>query len=362
MKGVSVIICCYNSVARLPETLKHLHVQKLNDTLTWELIIVDNHSTDGTAVFAEKYWDRLENGVPLQIVAEEKPGLSFARQRGVAVAKYDILIFCDDDNWLDADYLQLAYDRMEQDPSIGVLGGCSDAVFETAAPAWWATFQNAYAVGKPLPGTGNADARGYIAGAGMVTRARIFRELAACHFQTTNTDRTKQQLLSGGDTEFCHAVRYLGYHLYYDACLHFVHYMPATRLEWRYCRQMLTYGHAIPQLHLFFYQYCHYRLRSHKEVDFETTYKTLLKKNMRNAWYAWLAVKPFVFKLTGLFYTREGNKKELALRAQLNKLMYTWRHKQPLQQTFVTIEKFARAALEWEEQKESKLHIQKTEE
>ena len=99
MKGVSVIICCYNSSKRLGETLKHLSVQKINDT-PCEIIIVDNASTDNTASLARETWDALGSSIPMRIINESKPGLSHAREAGINASSYTYIIFCDDDNWL----------------------------------------------------------------------------------------------------------------------------------------------------------------------------------------------------------------------------------------------------------------------
>jgi len=42
--GVSVIVCCYNSIIRLPQTLKYLSLQCVPSEIHWEIIIVDNNS------------------------------------------------------------------------------------------------------------------------------------------------------------------------------------------------------------------------------------------------------------------------------------------------------------------------------
>jgi len=39
-EGVSVIICCYNSAKRLPETLRHLAKQKLDTAFPWEVVVI----------------------------------------------------------------------------------------------------------------------------------------------------------------------------------------------------------------------------------------------------------------------------------------------------------------------------------
>ena len=45
-KGVSVIVCCYNSALRLPETIRHIVQQETPAEIDWEVVIVNNSSTD----------------------------------------------------------------------------------------------------------------------------------------------------------------------------------------------------------------------------------------------------------------------------------------------------------------------------
>ena len=59
MKGISIIICCYNSAKRLHETLKHLALQQVSDTIHWEVILVNNNSTDATTQIALEIWNGL---------------------------------------------------------------------------------------------------------------------------------------------------------------------------------------------------------------------------------------------------------------------------------------------------------------
>ena len=93
--GVSVIICCYNSVSRLHDTLTHLLKQKYSG-FGFEIIIVDNASTDETSAFAEKLLSN-QTGISYTVVNEPESGLSFARKRGYITAQYGFLLYCDDD-------------------------------------------------------------------------------------------------------------------------------------------------------------------------------------------------------------------------------------------------------------------------
>src|SRR5436190_1838589 len=99
MKGVSVIICCYNSEHRIDKTLNHLQAQIISSSLQWEIILVDNASNDSTVKKADELWNK--NAVTeMNIISEPKPGLKNARLAGINKSKYEYISFIDDDNWV----------------------------------------------------------------------------------------------------------------------------------------------------------------------------------------------------------------------------------------------------------------------
>lgn len=93
---ISIVICCHNSVKRLPETLRHLMHQRAPSNILWEVIVVDNASSDGTGELAQATWKE-KPGVNFRLVTEPKIGLSNARNRGLQEAKGDLICFIDDD-------------------------------------------------------------------------------------------------------------------------------------------------------------------------------------------------------------------------------------------------------------------------
>lgn len=230
MKNVSIIVCCYNSALKLPKTLEHLAQQKVSVDLSYEVIVVDNASTDNTAEFAMSYWGTLNTNVLLRVVREETPGLIYARICGVKAAKNELLIFCDDDNWLREDYVQNAVDIMNTDTTIGALGGQSVLAPGIEAPVWWEEHQGNYAVGKQLPETGNANKRGFVYGAGMVTRTDLARIIFDKQYPFLLTGRKGSQCLSGEDWEYCQRTMMAGYDLYYDERLFYWHDINPSRL------------------------------------------------------------------------------------------------------------------------------------
>lgn len=236
---ISIIICCYNSALKLPKTLEHLAQQKVSKDLSYEVLVVDNASTDNTAEFAISYWATLNTQVSLRVVREENPGLIYARICGVQNAKNELLIFCDDDNWLREDYVQNAVDIMNTNSSIGALGGQSVLAPHIKAPEWWEEYQGNYAVGKQLPETGNANKRGFVYGAGLTTRKSIAKKIFDPEYPLLLTGRKGDQCLSGEDWEYCQRTLLLGYNIYYSDALFYWHDVAAKRLTIEKMQELL---------------------------------------------------------------------------------------------------------------------------
>jgi glycosyltransferase involved in cell wall biosynthesis len=98
---VSVVIPAYNEEKLLPACLDSLAAQKTSKK--FEVLVVDNNSTDGTAKIAKSYTDKIPN---LKILFEEKKGRGQARYTGFAQASGDIILSCDADaivapNWVE---------------------------------------------------------------------------------------------------------------------------------------------------------------------------------------------------------------------------------------------------------------------
>lgn len=236
--GISVIICCYNSAERLSETIKHIALQKIQEEISWELIIVNNNSSDNTSEIALKEissYKIFHN--KSKIVDEPQSGLSHARQKGVNEARYNYIIFCDDDNWLEESYLQIAYEILENNHKIAAVGGQSKAISNISFPDWWEDYKGAYAVGKQAEISGNISARKYLWGSGLGFRKALYLR-AFKDLPSLLTDRKGNELSSGGDSEICMRFLLIGYQLYYDERLKFKHFIEPYRLTWNYRKKL----------------------------------------------------------------------------------------------------------------------------
>jgi glycosyltransferase involved in cell wall biosynthesis len=232
MRGVSVIMCCYNSEDRLQETLKHLARQKVPRGISWEIVLVDNASTDHTGNLAQEIWRQLlPASSTLRVIQETRPGQQLARIRGVQEARYEILVFCNDDNWLDPDYISQSEKTMWQNVRIAAAGGQN--LPETNAeyyPAWFENYRDKYALGVPASHSGYVTQRGFVLGAGMVTRKSLFLEMYHDKFPSLLKGRKGENLSTGDDFEYCKRLLLRGWQLYYEENLKLVHFIPKERL------------------------------------------------------------------------------------------------------------------------------------
>lgn len=228
MTGISTIICCYNSANRIEPTLEHLINQSIDKSLH-EIIVVDNNCTDNTVSICQ----RILNGFDYTIIAEKNPGLSSARIAGARIAKYPIIAFVDDDNWLSRDYLSNSLSYF-QDESIGMIGGIGFPISDIPFPNWFDKFQHQYAVGEQASHTGKLEMDAYVYGAGQVLRKKLLLEVLKMGIRFSTSDRIGGKLISGGDVELNNWIKLQGYDIHYYDNLSFNHYIPKSRLNWDY--------------------------------------------------------------------------------------------------------------------------------
>jgi glycosyltransferase involved in cell wall biosynthesis len=116
--NVSVIICSHNPRdGYIRRTLDALCKQALPKS-HWELLLIDNASNEH---LSEK-WD-LSWHPAARHVREDELGLTHARLRGIREAAAELLVFVDDDNVLNSDFLSCALEISKSYPWVGIYGG-----------------------------------------------------------------------------------------------------------------------------------------------------------------------------------------------------------------------------------------------
>jgi GT2 family glycosyltransferase len=131
---ITVALCTHNHRDRLLRTLGNLLALRLPESST-ELLVVDNASTDGTAeLLAAHHWRRWN--WPTRVVREDKLGLSNARNRVIREAIGEYILFMDDDETPDPQWL-VSYERAIRIHRPDALGGRIEVMFEDGdRPEW----------------------------------------------------------------------------------------------------------------------------------------------------------------------------------------------------------------------------------
>ena len=232
-EGISVIICCYNSVNKLGETLLYLSRQKCN--FPWEILVVDNASTDDTKEFAKNELKKYGSEISYKVITENEPGKQYAIKKGLSSSKYEYIVICDDDNWLDENYLQIVCQIFEHNSEIGAIGGLGIPKPEIDPPIWFQNFIHGYAA---FPQSTESGFLNGVYGAGMAFRKSIFNKIYGLGYNSILTCRKGDSLSSGGDTEMCFQIILSGFKIWYDDRLKFQHFIPKGRLTWDYLRKL----------------------------------------------------------------------------------------------------------------------------
>lgn len=251
MKGFSIIVCCYNSEKLISETLIHLGNLVSPKNFEFEIILIDNNCTDNTVSVARDVINNLAIEVDFIVVKESKPGLTNARIKGILSSKYEYLILCDDDNWLQSDYLLQVEDSFKNF-ECDMVGGMGVPKSDLDFPDWFYEFgQGAYAVGN----SGRVVGFNQLAyGAGLAIR----RLLALKYCEIVNSlfleDRKSTSLSSGGDSELCYLVGLN--RIYFNDKMIFTHFISEKKLNQSFFL-LLNQSFGKSEVYLFFYKTVH---------------------------------------------------------------------------------------------------------
>lgn len=236
---ISVIICTYNPRAEyLSRCLDALHAQTLPQS-QWELLVVDNRSAQPLAGRIDLSWH-----ASARLVREETLGLTSARLRGIREVTGDLLVFVDDDNVLDADFIAMALRTAEGKPFLGAWSGQCRPEFEVTPPAWTRRYWGNLVIREfdkdvwgnlpRLPDT-------MPCGAGLCVRREVAQHYLLLHESGQRSfqfDRTGDSLLSGGDNDLAACACDIGLGVGLIASLKLTHLISAERLTENYLTRL----------------------------------------------------------------------------------------------------------------------------
>ena len=133
IESISIVICTYNRVKILKETLESYLTLCRPIEFKIELLIVDNNSNDETLQMVDQF---MQYHPEVRYVFEPEPGLSYARNTGVKESRGDIIIYVDDDVYFDSNWLVEVGRIFKEYPDASCMGGRIIPVFEIGKPDW----------------------------------------------------------------------------------------------------------------------------------------------------------------------------------------------------------------------------------
>ncbi len=143
---ISLVIATFNGATRIGTTLHSLLTQSLSGEL-WEAVVVNNNSTDTTAEVVAAF-AAAHPEVAIVLTEESRQGLSYARNRGIEVARGEIIAIIDDDEiaspQLLADYLHF----FDTHPEAVAAGGRIVPLYANGRPEWMSGYTE-----RPIAGT-----------------------------------------------------------------------------------------------------------------------------------------------------------------------------------------------------------------
>jgi glycosyltransferase involved in cell wall biosynthesis len=130
---VSAVISTYNRCGLLPRALDNLLAQE-SEGVRYEVIIVDNNSTDQTRQVVESLIERGHSN--LHYVFEPQQGVSHARNTGIAHARAPVIAFADDDVIVSRSWVATIKHTFDEHPEVNCIGGKVLPVWKSEPPSW----------------------------------------------------------------------------------------------------------------------------------------------------------------------------------------------------------------------------------
>ncbi len=253
MLDFCVAIRAYNAERYLPEILDALFSQKNLEDTQWEVLIVDNCSTDRTAEIVREYEAKWLTNVPLRYCFEPRQGSSYARRRAIEEANAPLIGFLDDDNIPSQNWISSALHFASTHPNAGAFGGQIHPEFEASPPENFGRIAVFFAIVERKKTvcftTGKYDKLNMLPpGAGIIIRRQIWldnvpRELSL------NGPVGKSLARKGEDIEALTHIKQAGWEVWFNADMHICHKIPQARFEKDYLMRFFK-GIGLSKVHI----------------------------------------------------------------------------------------------------------------
>ncbi|MEO1299278.1 MAG: hormogonium polysaccharide biosynthesis glycosyltransferase HpsE, partial [Cyanobacteria bacterium J06636_16] len=215
------------------QTFQKLRSQVDTDALDWEILVVDNNSSDATADVVKQYQAKWgEAGVPrLSYAFEGAQGAAFARQCAIRTAPSTWVGFLDDDIVPAENWVAAAYQFCRAHPEVGAFGGQIHGNYEVPPPKGFKRIQSFLAI-RERGKTAHLYKPEHLIlppSAAWVINRQVWLEVVPPRPQLRG--RTQASMVQGDDYEPLMFMHKAGYAIWYNPEMHVHHQIPKRRLE-----------------------------------------------------------------------------------------------------------------------------------
>lgn len=230
----TVAIPTYNGEKRLPEILDKLRSQLHTTSFSWEILVIDNNSTDNTAKVVQAYQVDWPQTYPLKYCFEVQQGAAFARRRAFEETNSELIGFLDDDNLPAPDWVAAAYAFGREHPSVGAYASQIHGDFEVAPPENFSRILPFLAINErgSIPLRYEPSSNLLPPAAGLVVRKQAWLESVPDRMILTG--RTSSSMLTSEDLEMLSYIRAKGWEIWYNPAMEIHHKIPYWRLQREY--------------------------------------------------------------------------------------------------------------------------------
>ncbi|MBZ8182197.1 hormogonium polysaccharide biosynthesis glycosyltransferase HpsE [Oscillatoria salina] len=231
---LTVAIPTYNGAKRLPLVLEKLHEQVDTENIAWEIIIVDNNSTDETARIVRDYQANWQKPFPLKYCLETEQGAAFARKKAVKEAQGNLIGFLDDDTLPAPNWVAAAYKFAREHPQAGAYGSQVHGDYEVEPPANFDRIASFFAITErgDKPHLYEPSLKMLPPSAGLVVRKQAWCENVP--EQPFLSGRSGKSILNSEDLEVVMYIQNAGWEVWYNSEMEIYHQIKRDRLTREY--------------------------------------------------------------------------------------------------------------------------------
>lgn len=234
-----MIIPTYNGANRLSAVLEALQQQTDIEHLRGEIFVIDNNSTDDTALIVRQFQANWHFSFPLHYRQELRQGAGYARQQGAKIAQGELLAYLDDDNWPTPNWISAAVAFGKLHPEAGAFGSRISPSFESPPPQQLRSILPYLAIVErgSSPHLYQPSKNGTPPSAGLVIRREAW--LQAIPNDLFLIGRVGQSMLAGEDSELLIYLHKAQWQIWYNPAMQIAHRIPTNRLQATYLRENL---------------------------------------------------------------------------------------------------------------------------